>query len=71
MASLFKTIRAEATCFMASEESRMIYSESECDERYSPASTFKIAINLMGFDSGILINETHPTWDFEDGYVDS
>jgi beta-lactamase class D len=57
-------------CFIVSENNRIIHSEGECEKRYTPASTFKIAISLMGFDSGILVDGTHPTWVFEPGYVD-
>jgi len=39
-------------------------------ERISPCSTFKITLSLMGYDAGILIDETTPTWDFQDGYDD-
>jgi beta-lactamase class D OXA-29 len=48
-------------CFIVSENNRIIYCEGEYENRYTPASTFKIAISLMGFDSGILIDEMHPT----------
>jgi len=61
---------AETNCFIASENNRIIHVEGECDKRYTPASTFKIAISVMGFYSGILIDETHPTWNFKPGYVD-
>jgi beta-lactamase class D len=57
-------------CFIASKNNKLIHVEGDCDKRYPPCSTFKIAISLMGFDSGILIDETHPTWDFKSGYVD-
>lgn len=57
-------------CFITSENNKTIHVEGDCDKRYPPCSTFKIAISLMGFDSGILIDETHPTWDFKSGYVD-
>lgn len=40
-----------------------------CDERISPCSTFNIPLSLMGFDSGILVDETAPEWPFE-GYTD-
>lgn len=30
--------------------------------RHAPASTFKIALSLIGFDSGILKNHTSPIW---------
>lgn len=56
-------------CFIASKNNQVIHSQGECDKRYSPCSTFKIAISLMGFDSGILVDETHPTWDFKPVYV--
>lgn len=57
-------------CFIVSENNQIIHSEGECVKRYPPCSTFKIAISLMGFDSRILFDETHPTWDFEPSYVD-
>lgn len=44
--------------------------EGECDERMSAASTFKIAISLMGFDSGILASPDRPEWQFREGYAD-
>ena len=40
------------------------------EDRISPCSTFKIILSLMGYDAGILIDETTPTWDFQDGYDD-
>lgn len=39
-------------------------------ERVTPASTFKIALSLIGFDAGILEDETTPVWDFQEGYDD-
>lgn len=57
-------------CFIVSENNQIIYKEGDCDGRYSPCSTFKIAISLMGFDTGILIDETNPMWDFDPSYVD-
>ncbi len=41
-----------------------------CSERVTPASTFKIAISLMGFDSGFLTDEHSPTLPYKEGYVD-
>lgn len=42
---------------------RKLYkNQSLCAERLSCASTFKIALALMGFDSGVLINESSPVW---------
>jgi beta-lactamase class D len=43
---------------------------SHLDERVTPFSTFKIALSLMGFDSGILVDESMPIWLFQEGYDD-
>ncbi len=40
------------------------------NECVSPASTFKIALSLMGYDAGILKDKTNPTWAFQEGYMD-
>ncbi len=57
-------------CFILSEHNKIIHRVGDCDERYSPCSTFKIPISLMGYDAGILTDEAHPTWDYQSGYVD-
>jgi beta-lactamase class D len=44
--------------------------EGDCDERISPASTFKVAIGLMGFDAGIFTGPDEPELPFRDGYAD-
>ncbi len=43
--------------------------DGDCDKRYSPESTFKIALALMGFDSGILSDPHNPIWNYEDGFT--
>lgn len=40
------------------------------DERLTPCSSFKLVLSLMGFDAGILIDESSPTWFFSEGYDD-
>ncbi|MDQ2633565.1 MAG: class D beta-lactamase [Pseudomonadota bacterium] len=42
----------------------------ECNRRVPPASTFKVAIALMGYDAGFLKDETDPTLPFKEGYPD-
>lgn len=44
--------------------------DGSCDERISSASTFKIAISLMAFDSGIFTAPDAPKWPFKEGYAD-
>ncbi|MCB1478869.1 MAG: class D beta-lactamase [Rhodobiaceae bacterium] len=47
----------------------LIREGQDCDKRISPASTFKVAISLMGFDSGVLSSPDEPELPFEKGYV--
>lgn len=54
-------------CFIAKENGKTIVKKGECSTAYTPQSTFKIALSLMGFDSGILKDETHPSWSLPDG----
>lgn len=49
---------------------RMIVRQGSCENRVTPASTFKIAISLMGYDSGFLIDEHSPNLPFREGYPD-
>jgi beta-lactamase class D len=61
---------AENNCFIAKENGQIIKQEGNCSIQHSPCSTFKIAISLMGFNEGILIDETHPEFPFKEGYID-
>lgn len=58
-----------ACTFIADAKSgEVIYQEGGCASRESPASTFKIALSLMGFDSGILVDAKTPAWPYKDEY---
>lgn len=48
----------------------LLESGNDCSGEVTPASTFKIAISLMGFDAGVLKNEKEPAWDYQQGYPD-
>ncbi len=39
-----------------------------CDVRNSPASTFKVALSVMGYDSGILQDAHAPAWPYKQEY---
>ncbi|MCE3604379.1 class D beta-lactamase [Massilia sp. P8910] len=52
----------------AASGKRLVH-EGQCDERITPASTFNIAVSLMGYDSGILEDEHTPVMPFRKGYV--
>jgi beta-lactamase class D len=39
-----------------------------CDVRNSPASTFKVALSVMGYDAGILRDAHAPAWPYKEEY---
>ncbi len=57
-------------CFIVKGKDKIIQQEGDCRQSYAPCSTFKIALSLIGYDSGILIDEMHPLWSFKKGYPD-
>lgn len=57
------------TIYMDNATGKIIKQKGECDKRYSPASTFKIPLALIGYDSGILIDTNTPAWPFQEGYL--
>ncbi|WP_454688627.1 class D beta-lactamase [Achromobacter aloeverae] len=65
-------VQARTICTLAADaaDGRVLVEQGACGDRYTPASTFKIAISLMGFDAGILKDENTPVWNFQPGYPD-
>jgi beta-lactamase class D/beta-lactamase class D OXA-42 len=49
---------------------KVLMAQGACKRRVTPASTFKIAISLMGYDSGFLVDEHHPALPYREGYID-
>jgi beta-lactamase class D/beta-lactamase regulating signal transducer with metallopeptidase domain len=49
---------------------RPLLRQGQCDARVTPASTFNIAVSLMGYDSGMLKDEATPRLPFRAGYPD-
>lgn len=43
---------------------------SQIHEQVSPASTFKIALSLMGYDAGVLKDESTPLWEYQEHHDD-
>lgn len=44
--------------------------QGDCNRRVTPASTFKIALAVLGFDSGVLKDAHTPVLAFHEGYPD-
>ncbi len=55
-------------CFLVKEKAEVLKNEGNCKLAYSPHSTFKIALSLMGFDSGILESPQSPSFSFKKEY---
>ncbi|WP_396332932.1 OXA-1043 family class D beta-lactamase [Burkholderia anthina] len=49
---------------------QVLVQQGDCTTRVTPASTFKVAISLMGFDAGVLKDAHTPTLDYHTGYPD-
>ncbi|MHA6644163.1 class D beta-lactamase [Mesorhizobium sp. A623] len=58
------------TAFADAATGKVLSQEGACDTRVFAASTFKIAISLMGYDSGFLTNTHEPALPFKKGYPD-
>lgn len=44
---------------------RVLHRSGACTTRFSPCSTFKIPLGLMGFDAGVLRDAHDPAWDYD------
>lgn len=66
---LLATSWASECTFLAFDDNReefVTVQGKSCDERLSPCSTFKIALSLMGYEEGILLDENTPEWPYKD-----
>ena len=59
-----------ADCLIIMQNNQNIIRKGQCNVRYSPCSTFKIAISLMGYNEGVLIDSSSPKLPFKEWYVD-
>ena len=62
---------AEPVCTLLEEAQtgRVIKSDGDCASRTTPASSFKLALAVMGYDSGILKDAHNPAWPYEPEYA--
>ena len=57
----------ECTLIVDARTGATIEEKGVCDHRYTAASTFKVALALMGYDAGILTDAHNPRWDWREG----
>lgn len=65
-------VEAKTVCTIVVDEAAVdvLHQVGDCDSRVTPASTFKIALALMGFDAGVLQDAHTPALPFHEGYAD-
>ena len=65
-------VNAHTVCTVATNAAsgEVLTQQGDCSSRTTPASTFKIAISLMGFDSGFLKDAHAPMLQYHPGYPD-
>ena len=66
------TAEAKTICtvIVDATSGKTILQQGDCTGRVTPASTFKVALSVMGYDSGFLRDAHNPTLPFKKGYVD-
>jgi beta-lactamase class D len=72
MALASMSVGAHTVCTVVADAAsgEVLTQQGDCSSRTTPASTFKIAISLMGFDSGFLKDAHAPTLPYHSGYPD-
>ena len=58
------------TLVMSIETGAVLHEEGDCITRVTPASTFKIALAVMGYDAGFLKSATQPVLPYQPGDPD-
>ena len=56
------------TLIVDAASGRTLVENGSCGERFSPASTFKVPLALIGYDAGILVDEKRPVWKYRPEY---
>lgn len=69
-AALPAQARTLCTVVADAADGRVLVKDGDCDTPVTPASTFKIALAVMGFESGLLKNAHDPLLPFRPGYTD-
>lgn len=63
--------RAQPVCMIvASTSGTILHEDGDCRTRVTPASTFKLALSLIGFDSGVLKDAHDPVLTYQKGDPD-
>jgi beta-lactamase class D len=55
----------ECTVILDQESGKALVRTGTCDKRFTPMSTFKVPLALIGYDAGILKDAHDPLWDYK------
>lgn len=58
----------ECTVILDAASGKLLRRDGICDQRFTPASTFKVPLAVIGFDAGILQDAHEPAWDYKPEY---
>ncbi len=66
------SVQAKTVCTVVADAAggRVISKTGDCETQVTPASTFKLALALVGFDAGIIQTANSPKLPFRKGYVE-
>lgn len=64
----FANARTICTAVEDVASGQVLISQGDCKRRVTPASTFKIAISLMGYDAGVLTDAQAPARAYDESY---
>lgn len=62
--------RTICTIIADADSGAVLLEQGDCRSRVTPASTFKIALSVMGFDASVLSDANTPNLPFKAGYAD-
>lgn len=62
--------RVLCTVIADAHDGSILLQQGDCETRVTPASTFKVALAVMGFESGFLKSSVAPVLPFREGYPD-
>ncbi len=60
-----KGVVAECAVVMDATTQKILSRKGVCDKRFTPASTFKVPLAVIGFDKNILQSEHEPVWQWK------
>ena len=68
----FGSAQAKTICTIVADarSGQTLIEDGDCTTRVTPASTFKMALSVMGYDAGFLKDEHTPELPFKKGYPD-